>query len=881
MRKVFPIAIATLSLTTAVAAETLDPKADPKAVVTAGNARFTVLTDRLIRMEWSPDGRFEDRATLAFVNRKLPVPAFASAVRDGGCTIDTGKVKLTYAGGEFSPATLTAEGAAFGRWRYGDADRGNLYGTRRTLDKVDDFETLMKPLVSSQTKNGGSIGARMEEGLLSRDGWTVVDDSTNHVFVATSDHWGEWVAARGAAPGARDLYLFAYGHDYRGCLGDFIKVAGRIELPPRWAFGYWWSRYWLYSDSELRELVCKMEEMGIPLDVLMLDMEWHETWGLGDPLTFDEFGQWVGWTGYTWNRHIFPEPRRFISWLHERGLRTAPNLHPASGIQPMESCYRAFCDDYGWKGTNAVPYRMAEPKWADSYFKTVLGPMEDDGVDFWWLDWQQWGEDRIIPGLSVTFWINHAFHRHAAERNGGRERPMIYHRWGGLGSHRYQVGFSGDSKIAWSMLEAIPWFTATASNVGYGYWGHDCGGHHHPENGDGSNPDLFLRWLQSGVFTPILKTHCSKDIEIERRVWMYPDHMDDMKAAIRLRYRLAPYVYTAAREAYDTGVSMCRPMYYDWPEEDAAYDPRAQQYMFGDDILACTMARPADPETRLTDGAWWFPKGTWYDVETGSLVEGGARRNFRRTPAENAWFVRAGAVIPMYPDTVMNVGKADGAKMALFVAPGAEGGSGQLYEDDGVSSDYAKSFARTLFAWSREGTRLALEISPRLGVYAGMPKTREWEVRFPCRMPPVAATVNGRKAKWTYSGSDLQLSVATGAVDPAAKCRVELEFSERDLAAEAKLFGKRGEMRRARGVAQILKRQMRRYSKFSNVPTSFFDYAETGTDLDYDPTAIHALLERYDVARAAFAKEFKRLAPYFEPAAVKKLAAWLGFDWAQ
>ena len=855
------------------AAENWNPKADPAAVVECGNARFTVLADRLIRMEYSPDGTFEDRATLTFVNRRTDVPKFTVARADGGCTIDTGRVRLAYRGGDFSFATLSA---AFdgGTWRFGDEDRGNLMGTRRTLDKVSDFDSLMRPLVYEQTK-GNATRIEMEKGLLSRDGWTVVDDSANHVFVPVEGHWREWVEPRNRPAGARDLYLFAYGHDYRGCLGDYVKAAGRIELPPRWAFGYWWSRYWLYTESELRDLVDKMVEMGIPLDVLIVDMEWHETWGLGDPLAYDEFGQWVGWTGYTWNRRLFPHPDRFLAWLHGRGLRVAPNLHPASGIPPMEACYGDFCADYGWTGTNAVPYRMGEMKWADSYFRTVLGPMEKEGVDFWWLDWQQWGTSKVVPGLNNTFWLNHVFNRHMAERKGGRERPFIYHRWGGLGSHRYQVGFSGDCKIAWSMLETIPWFTATSSNVGYGYWGHDCGGHHHPAPGDGTNADLFLRWLQAGVFTPILKTHSTKDVEIERRVWMYPDAMDDLKAALRLRYRLAPYLYTAARAAYDTGVSPCRPMYYDWPEEDAAYDPRAQQYMFGDDILACTMARPMDPVLRLTEGRWWFPSGTWYDVETGDFVEGGAVREFRRSPSENAWFVRAGAVLPLYPDEVMNVGRADGRRMALLVTPGAESGAGKLYEDDGVSADYDEACARTAFAWRRDGTRLTLEIGPRQGSYAGMPARRTWEVRLPGRMPPKAARVNGRPAKWTYCGRDLELRVETGDVDPSAACTVEVEFAAEALGDERRLKGVRGAMRRAKAVSDELKRQMRRYSKFANVPGSFFDFAQFGDCLEQDLPSAHALLDRYEAGRRAFAKDFERLRAHFEPDPARRIAAYL------
>lgn len=521
-----------------------NPVADARATVTCGNARFTVLTDRLIRMEHSPDGVFEDRASFVFVNRRLPVPAFKVARTDAGCTIDTGSLVLAYAGGAFSSESLKVEGkgARPFSWRFGDKDRDNLLGTTRTLDTVGDRSSLL---------------TRMEKGILSRDGWTVVDDSAGFLFEPTDDHWRRWAAPRPDKSRA-DLYFFGYGRDYKAALGDYVKVAGRIPLPPRYAFGYWWSRYWPYSDDEIDDIVATLDGLGIPQDVMIIDMDWHDTYGLGRQSAFDDVGQRVGWTGYTWKDGLFANPRSFLKRLHDRHLKIALNLHPASGIQPMEDCYARFREAYGWQGTNAIPYRLSEAKWADCWYGEALGRIEQDGVDFWWLDWQQWLTSKYVPGLSNTFWLNHTMAHHESEKRdaaGRALRPLIYHRWGGLGSHRYQMGFSGDTLVRWSMLAAIPWFTATSGNVGYGYWGHDIGGHMDPQ-GAGHEPEIFTRWLQGAVFTPLFKTHSGCTPEIERRIWKYPDHFETMRETFRLRYRLAPYVYTAARAAYDTGVSI-------------------------------------------------------------------------------------------------------------------------------------------------------------------------------------------------------------------------------------------------------------------------------------------------------------------------------------
>ncbi len=823
-----------------------EPTADGAAVVTAGNARFTVLTDRMIRMEYAPDGKFEDRASLTFVNRRLPVPHFRKSVKDGGCTIDTGALKLAYSGGAFARETLRIDGKGFS-WRYGDEDKGNLLGTRRTLDGVSSWKNLLP---------------WMEKGLLSRDGWTVVDDSKNLLFERTDDAWGNWCAVRPEAHqhGYRDVYFFGYGHDYKGCLGDYVKVAGRIPLPPRWAFGFWWSRYWLYTDAEVRELVGQMRSVGVPLDVFVLDMEWHETWSIMNrPDVNDEFGQMWGWTGYTWNKRLFPDPKSTLDFLHDNGCKVTLNLHPASGIQPVEECYGDFCKAYGWKGTNAVPYRASERKWCDAYFDTVLGPLERQGVDFWWLDWQQWGESKYVPRLNNTFWLNYVFDRHMAMRNGGSERPFIYHRWGGLGSHRYQVGFSGDSSVRWSMLETIPWFTATASNVAYGYWGHDIGGHFGTENYSGLDGELFTRWLQSGVFTPIFKIHSTKDPYIERRIWKYPEHFMYLREALDLRYRLAPYIYTAARQAYDTGVSICRPMYYEEPENDAAYAV-SNAYFFGESIISATISRPMDKKLGFSEVELWLPKGTWYDVANGDLLQGGKTHQLQYGIDQNPWFAKAGAIIPMYPKSVRNLAKVGTDEIELFFVPGADSGSCEIYEDDGVNPDYAVNCRRTRVV--RKGNRIA--ISPRAGSYT---------LRFPCLAAPRGVKVNGRQVPWTYDVSDLSVVVKTPRLDGKDKTLVELDLPSNAAETQKKLVGLKGEFRRVDRLSEPFKGAVSAIGWAMNTPESWQSLWQTPAELAAHPADLEKVLARRETYRKEFRRDLGKLAHRLPQDLYKKLNA--------
>lgn len=823
-----------------------NPKADAKAVVTSGNARFTVLTPQLIRMEWSADGQFEDRATLTFVNRETPVPEFKVRESKSKLTITTPALTLTYLkNGKFSDKNLKAVFTLNGKevvWTPGMENPQNLLGTTRTLDGAD----------------GSKLKEPMEQGILSRAGWSLIDDSQRHVLTPDGSEWEEWIEARPEGD-RQDLYLFAYGHDYKQALADYALIAGRAPMPPKYTLGYWWSRYWQYSDNEFVDLVNKLKSMDVPIDVLIVDMDWHETWGLRKSNSpKDEYGQRIGWTGYTWQKELFPSPANFLKWTENEELKVALNLHPASGIQPYEAVYDDFTKEYGWseKG-KSVPFKIDERKWADAYFKTVLEPMERDGVDFWWLDWQQWKESKYTPGLSNTFWLNHTFFNHAERQNPGL-RPFIYHRWGGLGSHRYPLAFSGDTYATWPMLAYLPYFTATASNVNYGWWGHDIGGHMFHKTQKATDPELYTRWLQYGVFTPIFKTHSTKDPRIERCIWCFPDHMFLMRDAIRLRYTLAPYIYNAARENYDTGVGMCRPMYYDYPESDKAYET-SEQFMFGNDILATTITQPVDSITGLAPRTIWFPEGAWFDCATGSMYEGGRTEELHYTLAENPHYAKAGSIIPMNPATVKNLQQPCDTLVLTFIP----GGDGQLrhYEDDGMSQQYKTNYAVTTVSKKQEGNTVRVRISPREGSFAGASDSRSYELRFPAVFPPKSVKVNGKElaysrfpkaGEWTYDGYTLAPVIYTGTTACDAPVEIELAFDDYATAHQADLYGMSGVFKRCLDLTVEFKTEQGAHSEpYLMLPEEYLRVSQCPNFILEEPFRIAEFIGAYAKNKAA------------------------------
>lgn len=701
--------------------------------------RFTVISEGVIRMEYAPDGNFVNEKSHVAVLREYPSVDFKLKKKGAWVEIVTSKMKLRYKknSGQFSKDNLfitSMNDLVPFAWKPGMQQKGNLKGTYRTLDGMDG-DTQSQTWVAD-SKKGDKL--QLEDGLLATDGWTFIDDSKGLLFDDDSD-W-EWVKER-PNNGGQDWYFMAYGHDYKAALKDFTLFAGKIPLPPRYAFGYWWSRYWLYSDKEFRNLIDNFHAYKIPLDVLVVDMDWHYT----------EPGK-GGWTGWTWNRDLFPNPEKFLSYLKQNDVKITLNLHPADGVASYEENYVPMAKDLGIdpQSKQTIPWVNSDKNFINSMFKNILTPMEKDGVDFWWLDWQQGIFDSKVKNLSNTWWINYIFFTQM-EKN--REtRPLLYHRWGGLGNHRYQVGFSGDAVVSWKSLDFQPYFNSTASNVLYGYWSHDLGGH----IGDRIDPEMYTRWLQFGALSPIMRTHSQKSAGLNKEPWVFSkEYSDVIRRTILQRYEMAPYIYTMARKAYDEGLSLCRPMYYDYPDSKEAYEFR-NEYMFGDDMLIAPITSPV--KDGYAQVRVWLPQGEWYELSTGTLLQGGNGLERVFAIDEYPIYVKAGAVLPMYTTDVMNLTN-NNETVVVSVFPGGGASSFRLYEDNGNDKHYVSEYAVTNLKTYSEGHKQTVVIGKREGTYKDMPESRSYKVKIYAAQMPVSVCVNGRSVDYEYVGDDFSLLI--------------------------------------------------------------------------------------------------------------------------
>ncbi len=751
-----------------------NPVAKPESTVISGNARFTVLTPEMIRIEYSDKAQFEDQATFAIINREMDeVPDFSKSEDAEFMYINTDKLALKYRKGtdpriqEGVNNNLTITLNHNGNkevWYPGKPDPLNLKGTCRTLDGSD----------------GDNKRSQLENGIISRSGWAVIDDSWNNrrpdgsrsfALTPNSEVGFDWWTER-KDPDALDLYFFGYGSDYKKAIGDFTKIAGKIPLPPDYVFGYWYSRYASYSDEDYRQIMSELNSNDIPTDVLILDMDWH--WNGNADSMSEGIG---GWTGWSWNTNLLPEPEKLLQEIHDNGMRLSLNLHPADGINSHESpdYYKFMKSDLNGKydKDGTIEWSLDYPDFTKSFFNRVIRDHEKEGVDFWWLDWQQHLTSKLTPDLGETFWCNHVFFNDM-KKNRPERRPVIFHRWGGLGSHRYQIGFSGDALINFPTLAFQPYFTSTASNVGYAFWGHDLGGHAFTNDSIVNDPELVLRWIQYGVFSPIFRSHATKEDRIERRMWKF-SNFDKMRDAVKLRYALFPYIYTMARKTYDTGIGICRPLYYEFPDDEEAYKYEGE-YFFGDDILVAPITH-ASYDGNTVEKEIWFPAGKWWSVATGQLIEGPCVKNMKFTLDEIPYFFKAGAVIPFNPSSVKRVTEKPDEIILNVVA--GENGTGSLYEDAGDNSDYSTEFATTQFEHQVNGDTETITIEPRKGTATNLLQKRAWLLNIIDVKAPKRIEINGKrldKSLFTYLKSDKELKINLPTTDCDNRTTIKVKY---------------------------------------------------------------------------------------------------------
>ena len=706
----------------------ISPLAEPKNILQGKCWRFTVLADRLLRMEYDPQGIFEDRASQSVFHRDFPKVEFNQRVEDGLLILETAALRLEYREDQpFTAETLSVclKTPPATQWKFGDICE-TLGGTIKTLDEADG-------------------NTELEDGVCARCGFAVMDDSKRSLLNEEG-----WLESR--RPETLDLYFFGYGHDYIGAVQALYRLTGVPPMLPAYALGNWWSRYHKYTQEEYLDLMKRFKEEEIPFTVGVVDMDWHLT---EIPDADPTYHNHPGWTGYTWNEEFFPDYKQFLKDLHGLGVKTALNLHPAQGVRRHEAMYEKMCAAVGKEPDgSAVHFDFMDRKYMEAYFDVLHHPYEQDGVDFWWMDFQQRNTWWIhspeefgkvadpYPDLDPLWMLNHL---HIIDIQKSGKRPMFFSRYAGPGSQRYPVGFSGDTYITWDSLDFQPYFTATASNIGYGWWSHDIGGH----MGGYRDDDLATRWVQLGVFSPILRLHSNNQPTNTKEPWSYGEKAyKNIKSALQLRHRLFPYIYTMNYRCHKDLLPLVQPLYYTYPEKEAAYQAK-NQFWFGDQMMIAPITQKGEAANGIGKVRAWIPAGVWTDFFTGQVYQGlgGRWLDLHRSMESIPALCKAGAIVPL----------GDESALEWMVFPGGDN-TFNLYEDIGDGFGY-QTGEYTM-------TQAALTFAETKAVFTvGKGKERAQSVKFRGYSKPESVLLNGKEIAWTYDSKTNTIEVAVGSSD--------------------------------------------------------------------------------------------------------------------
>ncbi len=749
-----------------------------KPRVVLGRHRFTCLSPTLVRLEYAPNGRFERRRSLVAYPQQQPL-AFQTVARDGAWDVlDTGalQVRATDHASAFSRLTLEvrwSDGRLMQFWRPGDRDYQNLGGTMRSLDRyggaactldgvapagmespdpaatmwpawlqceVDPPYDKLHPAPpadfnrghwlreAQRTRNDGRYlertfnwykeARRFCPGVLSASGYYLLNDSESAVLDADD------FPVERARPGYQDWYFFAYARDYAQALRDFRLLSGPAPLLPRQSLGIIFSRWPAFTAAEIEEMVRTFAANGYPLATLVMDMEWHKE----------------GWGHWEFNPALIPDPARFFARCRELGLHVTFNDHPldvrdddahfAEYVRRAGPAVEINEREYNGKHLKMAKVDICDKQQNRAFREVCHTAIMALGLDYWWNDGSR-GQMSATAGQLVC---NKTFYEEAA--HGGR-RGMLLARYGGLGSHRYGGFFTGDTTSDFDVLRLQCEFNIRAAGVGLSNISHDIGGFCLPasqltENAAGVpviDPERYLRWLQFGVFNPLLRFHSAPGCGSRR-----PDDYDVALGGacrhwLRVRHSLLPYLYTAMREYHDTGLPLTRGLFLLEPQNDAAY--RFDEFHFGPALLVAPVLAAGAKERTL-----YLPAGAWWEFETGTRVAGGAELTRAVGLNDVPVYVRAGGILPRQdPDGALHAGHTQA--LWLDVYAGADG-TATLYEDDGVTTAYRDdACCRTEFALTAAG------LSGRVVAGAPLGAERRLTVTLAADLPPTAAVLNG------------------------------------------------------------------------------------------------------------------------------------------
>jgi alpha-glucosidase len=540
-------------------------------------------------------------------------------------------------------------------------------------------------------------------------------------------------------------YYFIYGPAPKEVIEKFSSLIGRMPLPPKWSIAYQQCRYSYYPEKKVRAIAENFRSKKIPCDVIYLDIHYMN-----------------GYRCFTWDTTRFPNPKKMVSDLAKDGFKMVVIIDP--GIKQEEGY---FAYDEGLKNDEFVKYpdgklftgkvwpgicafpdftKRDARTWWGSLYKGLI----DTGIKGFWNDMN---EPSVfdVPQKTMDFSVIHddngmktdhrknhniygmqmargTFEGNLALRP--NERPFVLTRANYAGGNRYAAAWTGDNISSWEHLELAVPMCLNLSISGQPFVGTDIGGFIGSPSGE-----LYTRWLQFGIFTPLMRTHTEIG-SADQEPWSYGKKYEAInKKSIELRYKLLPYFYTQFYLASTTGVPMMRPVFFDYANDRDTYW-NDKEFLFGDAFLVAPVVWPGSTKRNIR-----LPEGVWYDYWTGKKYSGPQYVTVDAPIDRLPLFVKGGSIIPTQ-QIVQYSDQEPIDPLTIEIYP-AEKSSSVMYEDDGTSFDYQTGkYSLRTFNLEHLAQGQTFTISKPEGTYR--PPKRSIVVKFnDVSSKPSAVTLDG------------------------------------------------------------------------------------------------------------------------------------------
>lgn len=690
-------------------------KTNDALIIKGENYRFSILSEILIRIEYSSTGAFEDRPTEFARNRNFEKPEFTKQEDDNYLVIETKYFKLEYTknkpliGSNLTPDQyFKVELKQTDKiWYFNHPEIRNFKSIEYSLDNANGNPTL-------------------KNGLYSTDGFASIDDSSSLIFNQDG--------TLGKRSDKRiDTYLFMYRKDFGLCLRDYFHLTGMPAMIPRYAFGVWWMKDKIYNELEVKEFVKRCEKEEIPLSVFMLNKSWHIDNGVN--------------SGFTFNKELFPFPKKFIDELHDAKVKLCLNVNPISGIYKTEANFSQFKSDAGITEEGNIPFNLYNPHLLSSYFENIINPLIKMGTDCLWIDYNNKKDLYTQRALN---------HYHFKNYENTDKRGIIMSRNGLINSHLYPINYTGETVVSWNNLKMLPEYNARACNMGISFVSNDIGGF----NGGIEDDELYRRFIQFGTYSPILRLSSGESHYYKREPWSWDVHTKSIvKNYLTIRHKLIPYLYSESYKYHKTGLPIVQPLYYNYPLiiDEPLYKG---EYYFGTEMFVSPITNKKDETMNRTIHKMFIPDGIWYDFKTGKKFPGNKRYISFYKDEDYPVFVKSGGIIPLAK--LNNLNDTDTPEnLEIHIFPG-QNNTYRLYEDDGISNKFKeKYYCITEIDYNYRANNYTLIIRPVEGKTGIIPEHRNYKIRFR----------NTRQADdvIVYIGDDLQDKV-TSYVDDTDFC---------------------------------------------------------------------------------------------------------------